>query len=438
MTASQYKIVIPLSARPRYPARLSSAPWMALLGCLCLVPNPALAVGNLRLQTVNFVLLLFVIFRARTIQSRAVGAWLLLAIPALTCAAVYLSLQLYAIETLKLCALWLLGTSHIVPGTPRDDTDGVYLLKGVSAGILLNFGMCVLQLVTVPSGNYPFWSWCGYGAAEASMIRGLQSGAGIFGVRVFGLFSEPSDMTASIGHWWLLLCGLRLGMCKGTLARFSSSGLSMLALICGAATLMLSRSGHVLIVSAGFAVLLASTVRPWVTSHWRTAVFAALLIGILAFGAYDLKDRILSPDAEQAGYAAGSVWTPRLASITDSLALWSNGNTRQFIFGLGYEGVEKVKADTGYNIWSVVGKSILTFGLIAVVGWLLLAVVLLHEISCSRGLLLGLVFGGTCAAAIAVTTSYEPLVSPWLALVALLSWRRLFGVAHVSSTVPTL
>jgi hypothetical protein len=404
------------------------SPWLLLLGCLCMVPNPALQVGNLRLQMVNFVLLLFLLFRARTIQHRALAAWLALAIPALTCAVVYLSVQVYAIETLKLCALWLLGTSHLVPGTPRNGWDARSLLKGVSIGILLNFAMCIFQVLTVPADAFPFWSWYGYGATESSMIRGLQSGAGMFGVRVFGFFSEPSDMTASIGHWWLLLCALRLGIAGAPLARFASSRLCTLALFSGAPLLMLSRSGHALIVAAGFMILLVAAIRVRRASRKRAPVLTLVLAASLAVGLYDLKDRIANPEARQAGYNAGSVWEARAASIRDSLVLWQRSSAREFIFGLGYEGVDQIKSETGFNIWSVIGKSILTFGLVAVAGWLLLAAVLLHEVSLSRAPLLGLVFGGTCVVAIAVTTSYEPLVSPWLAFGLLLSWRRVFGM----------
>jgi len=385
-------------------------------------------VGNLRIQMVNFVLLFYIVFRARTIQTRAFNAWLLLAIPALTCAVVYLSAQIYAIETLKLCALWLLGTTHMVPGTPRDGSDTIHLLKGVSIGILVNLAVCVLQLLTVPLDAYPFWSWYGYGESEANMIRGLLSGAGIFGLRVFGLFSEPSDMTASIGHWWLLMCGLRLGAGGGSLARFSSSRLCTAALFGGAPVLMLSRSGHALIVAAGFAALLVSAARTRDAGNKSGRIVLALaLVAALSIGVYDLKDRIASADAEQAGYGAGSVWAARAASIVESISLWRSGSSREFVFGMGYDGVEKIKAATGYNIWSVIGKSILTFGLVALLGWLVFAALLVREISLSRAPLLGFLFGGTCVVAVAVTTSYEPLVSPWLAFGVLLSWRRVFG-----------
>jgi hypothetical protein len=39
----------------------------------------------------------------------------------------------------------------------------------------------------------------------------------------------------------------------------------------------------------------------------------------------------------------------------------------------------------------------------------------------------GLVFGATFGVAVLLTTSYETLVSPWLALALLLSWRYAFG-----------
>jgi hypothetical protein len=413
----------------RVPSGDKATRWLlALLGCLCLIPNPALQFGNFRLQAVNFVLVLYVIFRARRIQSRAFNAWLLLAVPAVTCAVVYLWLQIYAVETLKLCALWLLGTSHMVAGSPHDASDVAYLLKGVSVGILLNLAVCVFQLLTVPSGAYPLWSWYGYGEAEESMIRGLVSGAGLFGVRVFGMFSEPSDMTASIGHWWLLLCGLRLKIGGTPLARVSSSRICTAALFAGAPMLMLSRSGHSLIVAAGFAVLLGTTtrVRQRFGSTGRFLLTSTLLAALMV-GLYDLKDRIANPDAEQAGYSAGSVWAGRSASIAESIALWKGASAREFIFGLGYEGVEKIKSATGYNIWSVIGKSILIFGLVAVIGWAVFALVLLREVSFSCEPLLGVLFGGVCVIAIAVTTSAEPLVSPWLAFGVLHSWRRVFG-----------
>jgi hypothetical protein len=353
---------------------------------------------------------------------------MLLALPAITSAAVYLLVQIYAIETLKLCALWLLGTAHMAPGTPRDESDMHCLLKGISIGILLNSGMCVMQLLTIPNGTFPFWSWYGYGTEEVQMIRGFQSGAGIFGVRVFGFFSEPSDMTASIGHWWLLMCGLRLGVGGAALARFSSSRLCSWALFGGAPVLMLSRSGHALIVSAGFAALLVAATRRPSRGSKQAAILALALLAALSIGLYDLKDRILSPESEQAGYSVGSVWSARASSIVDSLSTWVNSNPRELIFGLGYQGVETIKVQTGFNIWSVVAKSLLTFGLIALLGWLILGVVLLREISISRAPFLGLVFGGTCLVAISITTSYEPLVSPWLALGVLLSWTRVLGM----------
>lgn len=427
MTASVAERVA--DTRMRAPAIALQAPhwWLMLLGCLCLVPNPALSVGNLRLQIVNFVLLLYLIFHARRVQSRAFGAWLLLSIPAMVSAAAYLILQLYPVETLKLCTLWVLGTSHIMPGTPRDGSGTRYLLKGVEIGILLNFGICILQLLTIPTNTYPIWGWHGYGTSQPSMMRGFLSGAGFFGVRVFGLFSEPSDMTASMGHWWLLMCGLRLGVAGEALARYSSSRLCTAALFCGGAALMLSRSGHALIVAAGLAVLLAASIQLRRQSNRPAPILALILIAALSIGLYDLKDRITSTDAEQAGYHAGSVWEARADSIRTSLTMWASGSVREFVLGLGYAGVEKIKSDTGYNIWSVIGKSIFTFGLVALLGWLALGTILLREIALSRAPLLGLVFAGTCVIAVAITTSYEPLVSPWLAFGVLLSWRRIFG-----------
>src|SRR5579871_3552660 len=158
MTISAQRVL----PRPDAPAGGWAHPtsrWLIWMGCLSLVPNPALQIVHLRLQAVNFALLLFIIFRSRLIQPRAVAAWMYLAIPAVTCAMFYLFAQLFATETLKLCALWLLGTVYIVPGTLRGESDLRALLQGISLGIILNLAISALQLITVPADAYPFWSW---------------------------------------------------------------------------------------------------------------------------------------------------------------------------------------------------------------------------------------------------------------------------------------
>jgi len=413
-------------------ARGFSFPWFAALGCLCLVPNPGVfQTGNFRIQAVNLVLLLWIVLRIRSVRTRALNAWLLLCIPAVISALVCFSVQLYAVETLKLAALWMLGTSHLVAGTPRDGKDTVQLLKGISVGILLNFALGVMQVITVPRGMYPFWSWNSYGAAETSMIRGLQAGAGMFGVRVFGFFFEPSDLTASIGHWWLLIAALRLGLIKSeAFVRFSRSRLCMAALLAGAALMMLSRSGHAFIVAGGLGVLLVLALlkNTAATRIRRIPILAVLLVlPMIGVGLYDLGQRVVSAGPESLMARTAFSWDARASSIVESFRVWMDGPSRQFLFGLGYEGVYRIKVATGHNIWSVVGKSVLVFGSTAILAWLVIVFGALRSIRSSSAVVVGLVFGATFGLAILVTTSYETLVSPWLALALLLSWRYAFG-----------
>jgi hypothetical protein len=380
---------------------------------------------------VNVAALLLLAFRVSRVSRVVRLVWLTTSIPALVTLGWYCLTGVYIVETAKICAPWILYTGQVVVAFGGNHRERELMLKGIFAGIIVNAVVCVLQSITVPLEMFPLEAIYPPAVVD-SIAANAQGSMGALGIRVWGLFNEPSDMTGSIAFWVLLLIGVRLGLgVSGSLAAIFCSRLGAIAQICGIIVLILSRSGQILFFATGLMMVGATAVinlrnkRAVRQSRIRIAILAGVVACIMVAAVVDVNDRI-SSEQYRSGLGIQSSWTGRGDSILQSLGLWTRSGGYDFVFGLGFKGQDTLRSLTRMNVWSVVASSVLAFGFLGALSWLLLLGFVVKSVLRSGARVLGLAVALNVFGALMFTVSSVSMLSLWIGVVLLALWNRLF------------
>lgn len=416
---------------------------------ICFFPNPALPIGaSTGVQAGQVIALLFLpVVLMRGLPRRQTLALLLLLLPllasgffaVLTGRAVSNEIVAKSMVVMFLAFVvlvpvgWMIRERYLVP-----------LLSGVTAAVVAH---------AIVGGYQAFWF-----ARDVFPLAGLYQnpsfGSLILGPRAeewalyvkrpFGLFPEPSAMSASIGPWLVLVLGillyprLRHRMTRGT------GTLLLVAAVSGVALMIVSRSGYIVPFMASALVVSLPALRKYALRLYRPSSFVVLGLLILMFvtvvflAVTNLGTRL---DIQQ-----NTSWSARAASLVYGLTYLGTSMGSLF-FGVGpgqsYLILQSPSAagplpagpagSAFTAVWSVVVTYIQETGLVGALALGLVLLQILRTISRSSAYLMGLGCLMAWLAGVVLATSYLSLLPIWIFLGMLLSWDRVFKVRAIST-----
>jgi hypothetical protein len=423
--------------------RFFSTAAVFLFAFICFFPNPGLPIGtNTGLQAAQIVVLL------------SLSVVLILGLPK------------RQTLTVLLLILPLLLSGLLVVVTDRAISNEVVFNSVVAGGlvivVLLPAGKMVHERYTVPLLSGVAWAivlhavvgfYQAYRFAqdEAPLVGLYQNPSftnfidndpelyALYVKRPFGLFPEPSAMTASIGPWLILIAGLllypklRQGMTRGTLAQL------LLAVICGVSLILISRSGFAIWLLAGLVLVMLPYLKDRLLRLYRPESLIVLMALVLV-GA-TLVTLSFTLLGSRLDIQENSSWSARLASIgwgftflgtSLSNMLYGVGPGQSNLMLLSSGSFDLPAASFGglavTAVWSVVLTYILETGLLGALALVLILIMILQAIARSSARLVGFSCLAVWLAGVVFTTSYLPLLPIWLFLGVLLGWNRIFQV----------
>jgi hypothetical protein len=267
-------------------------------------------------------------------------------------------------------------------------------------------------------------------------------------MRPFGLFPEPSAMTASVGPWLVLFTGLllypklRYGMRNGLKVSL------IVAVVSGVPLVIASVSGYAVILLVSMLLVALPVIRSQIVRlhNPKSLIVLAVLILVGVVIVY-LAVLQLGSRVEGIGQSDES-WQTRLNSIIWSFVYLSS-HLGSVLAGVGpgqSAEILQTKATTFVNylsdapiavngsVTSVVATYMQEMGLLGTLALSLLFVIILRAILRSSALLLGLSSFMAWLGSIILTTSYGVLSPIWFFFGVLLVWDRIFIKIHHSST----
>lgn len=407
---------------------------------LAFFPYPALSIGNnTGLQASEILALATLPLLLINVPSRAFYAYVFLIGPRLLSAFVALiqgeSPEPAVIPKELLSTVIALGI--LLPSAwviRRDLMPRVLMLAALA--ILFHVTIGLIQLYSYTKEQFPLLY-----LYKNPSFKPMAEWADIHAIyikRPFGLFPEPSAMSASIGPWMVLFGGLLTDPEQSKRLRLGPRVLRLLgiSLLGGFGLFALSRSGLVPIVLGAVMVLVAQRAYVLRRSLSPRMIAAGLLLVTAALGA--IAYVVLGI---QSGLDARieSSWGLRSMSIV--AALTANQQPVPFLFGVGpgqsTETIRKMLAHVplppnteDLTVWSVSVGLYMESGILGALGMLAILLMILRAIVHSSSRLLGLVALAVWFAGVTVTTSYTHLPPIWLFLGLLLEWDRVFPVTQ--------
>jgi hypothetical protein len=402
----------------------------------CFFPYPAAAIGNnTGLQVSEMIALASVPFLLARPPSRAFYAFLILNVPRAVSSFVAVAnnstpeAEIIPKEllsgSLAACPLLL---------TPWVARRGIFpaVLVAVAAAVIPHVLLGLYQVYSFSNEEFPLLF-----LFRNPSFKSMESWASDFALyikRPFGLFPEPSAMSASLGPWLVVLTGAsadpRFGLGRGA-RRFC--GASVLA---GVVLLALSKSGLTPFVLVALTAVGFNRVREWAGSSGPRALASGLVVSAAAAGGLTYVVSSLSTNFEA---RVESSWGLRSMSIVAGLT--ANTEPLDMIFGVGpgqstavvrklLSHVPLEKGQEDMAVWSLAVSYYMESGLLGAVSLLAVSAVTLRAVLRSSARLIGFASLGVWAAGVTVTTSYPHLAAIWLFLGVLLEWDRVFAAAQ--------
>ncbi len=330
-----------------------------------------------------------------------------------------LPLSFKSLIVTAMSALALVATQRMAP------RQCLQLLAGIAAATILHAGVGLWQLYGFAHGQFP--------------LLGLYVNPSFFSIqdnvpmivryirRPFGLFPEPSAMSSSLAPWaifWLAEAGGLVRLRHPPSRRLR--GLFVVAAVSAVGLIILSRSGHAILVLAAVAALASAvffrsraTLRNYL-ALLGVACVVMPLCGWLATTA--LADRVGSRDM-----LGDASWHLRAQSLWVGFKMWESGDFWTWLFGAG-PGLTSpaVWHQTRLvAVWSVLLPYLYQTGVLgaAIVCWtgcFLARVWQTTRLSAGYGLMLLIWLIG-----ITITTSYGQLLPIWVAMGWLTVWPAL-------------
>jgi len=413
-----------------------------LLGVTSLLANPSWGIGdNSTISTGQILFGLAVILGILRLSRACPRIWMIIALPIVVCGAFHASSSAGNVD-LNIIVSWVVYSSVMMIGVEaaRDDESCAWLIKGVMVGIAVNCVVSAVQYVTMPKA-FPLWPLYQFSRDQervAGVAQAFWTPTQIFPFRVFGLFDEPSDMTASICPWLAFILALRVfPFQKGALRGVGTSSLALLVLLLGTAMIVVGRSGELMFFAPAMLLMVMwkpPKVRgPQLRRTGRRLLLVVLVAACVAGGVAAVRDRA-STEINDAATSKGS-WNERSSSIQQAVDTWLNPPDFGVVIGRGAAGVAMLLSDTGLSISSIIVKSLLMYGLVMAVGWVAIAVIVVNSIRSSRFRLGGLVTLTVLVFGLTVITSNQKLMGPWIIMGLLTRWKFVF---HEEEALPAL
>lgn len=405
------------------PPSRSGAVLAFCLGLLAFMPYPAIPVGKNSAIQVGNILTLFMVLPtlALTWRRRPFQYYPLLLAPLLLSTLKVAAFGGDVVLALKSLAVWGVSCLTMVATQLYAPRHSLRLLTGIAVATVIHSVVGLWQLYTFNYGELPLVELY----VNPSFLA-VQERAHIIATyiqRPFGLFPEPSAMSSSLAPWVLLWLAEAFGLVR--LSRRPSPphrALFLAAAVGGMLLIVLSRSGHAMVTVAGALVLFGM----WVgraSSSVRSYGLLLLVLGVLLPGLLWLTVNSLHERVGQSA-AGNDSWDDRAASLVFGAKLIMDGDLASIMVGLGVGQTATQLWDlAGLDaVWSVLLTYLYETGLIGAfvlgwVGWNLFTV--------WRGTRLRVLFAlvfGVWLVGVTLTTSYQQLLSLWVAFGWLTVW----------------
>lgn len=402
----------------------------AAMGFFSFLPYPSMAVGNATAIQAGNVLVLLMIIPALLVSWKRRPFWVAPLLVAPLCvsalkAAVAGSDDLDV--SLKSLALWVLSFLAVLSTQLCAPRYAIQMLTGIAAATMVHAAIGLLQLHGFSRGEFPL-----VGLYVNPSFLSVQDNATIIARyirRPFGLFPEPSAMSASLAPWVVILFALSSGLihlrapiATGRRLFFGAAALGGLGLI------IVSRSGHAAAASLAVVGLVAAWfVRARATSRTFLAVvvvFGLFLPVVLYLAAVSVGDRLGGKTA-----FGNSSWGERADSLRLGFELVAYSDPATNLFGTGV-GLMSPALQSTYGldaVFSVLLTYVFETGVLGALAVAWVGYALLRVWASARFNFTFALAGGVWLVGITVITSYEQLLPLWMTLGWLTVWPEVFA-----------
>lgn len=422
------------------------AGFAVLFAFVCFFPNPALPIGeSTGLQASQMLALLFVpLMLAVGFPKRQSLALLLIVLPILISSfySVFSGNALADNVVLKAAIGMLLALAVLLPaGWLICKGYKLHLLYGVAAGVTTTALIGAYQLYGFWNNTFPLFGLL-QNPSFGTFIQDLEYQWPLYVRRPFGLFPEPSAMTASVGPWIVLMTGVLLYPRSMRGVPSWAKVLMAVAAISGLALVVASRSGYTLPLMASLLLLSSPKIGTLLARIYQprnlilfTIVSLIGTVAVVVAFSY-LGSRLDAQNDSWQSRGTSIIWGISYLGTDLSTLLFGAGPGQSFEILQQAGSVDSLAA--GSAVWSVVVLYMQEMGALGALVLLLLLWIVVRAILRSSARLMG--FSGLAAwlSGVVLTTSYVPLSPIWLFLGVLLIWDQAFErrVAPTTIEVP--
>jgi hypothetical protein len=397
---------------------------------LCFFPYPALSIGQttgLQLGLL-FLLLLSPPLMVRRISSKYFYIFMLLTLPVLLSLSIHLISGSYVSDAIMikssvsyaLVAIFIFLSGFIMKGALMET-----IINAVSYAIMVHFLVGLLQMLSFIKGSeFPFLFLYHTNPSFTSLPTANDVYVYVNYVkRPFGIFPEPSAMSASIGPWILMMLYICFSV-KPELGRKTKVIMSF-ATFGGLILVFLSKSGY--IYGLIFSLLLLLMLFIIRNQNFKSSIKLISIVFILSAFVISALFIFRLPYFSRLDFIQNSSWQSRLRSLqagfkfilTDPMSL---------LFGVG-PGQSFLIFKREFTISSVLVNYVTENGIIGLISFLGILIILIVS-SAERSFKIVLIFSWLFG--IVFTTSYPLLLPLWLFPSILLSWRNI-NIGHINA-----
>jgi hypothetical protein len=414
----------PPDARPEA-LRALVGPLAAALGFFCFLPYPAVAVGNATAVQAGNVLVLLLAAPALLLSWKGRPFWM---VPALLAPMVLATLKAALTNqapldvSFKVVIVWAASCLAALVTQLYAPRYAVQLLAGVAAAIVLHAAVGLWQVYAFSHGQLPL---------EALYVNvsflSVQDNAQIIAryiQRPFGLFPEPSAMSASIAPWVVFLFAVCCGAVRlrDPVRRWQRL-LFMAAAVGGLGLIIISRSGHAAFtVLAILGLAAAWLARARATPGTVAAVVAALglfLPLVLFFAASSVGERLGGKSS-----FGNSSWGDRAESMQFGFRVLADSTAVTKFLGMGPgQSAPILQEQAGLDaVWSVLLTYVFETGAVGALAVVCVGYGIFRAWAASGYDLTFVLVAFVWLVGVTLITSYEQLLPPWMTLGWLTVW----------------
>jgi hypothetical protein len=404
-----------------------------------MLPYPAYAVGNATaLQLGNAcVAVACVPALWRSWRRQPLYLYLLLVCPLMLSAlAVTASGSSQAPLAFKALMVWAMSLMAVMAAQLHAPRHALAMLTGIALATVLHAAVGLLQVYAFAHDQFPLPGL--YVNPSFLSVQDNLDTIARWTKRPFGIFPEPSAMSCSLSPWvviWVALLGNVVRLRRPAPARhqllFATAAAGGLALI------IVSRSGQAVVTL--LAVLFVAGLWLARARGTRGALMGlmlasgVLLPAVLWFAAQSVGDRLGG-----AGTLGNSSWTERATSLVTGFSLYASGGVQTLLLGLGpgLSSFNLTKTAGLEAVWSVLLGYLYDTGVVGLTAVGLTAIHLVRTWRQSRYEITGAAVFMVWMVGVTLSTRYEQLLPPWLALGFLTVWPQVFVPVARDASAP--